>query len=99
MISKLASGLFESCCPTTDFVAITSLKLIIIFFFFQEIMKQRLDKPMESDDKEPFNLDIVDCRDARSAEDFLSEGFEDLFKYSFRCLVFFPLDKVSFWAF
>jgi hypothetical protein len=62
-------------------------------------MKQRLDKPMELDDKEAFNLDIVDCRDARSAEDFLSEGFEDLFKYSFRCLVFFPIDKVSFWAF
>ncbi|XP_046655756.1 mRNA-capping enzyme-like isoform X2 [Daphnia pulicaria] len=59
----------------------------------EEIMKQRLDKPMELDDKEPFNLDIVDCRDARSAEDFLSEGFEDLFKYSFRCLVFFPREK------
>ncbi len=58
-------------------------------------MKQRLDKQMESDDKEAFHLDIVDCKDARSAEDFLSDGFEDLFKYPFRCLVFFPREKVS----
>lgn len=58
-------------------------------------MKQRLDKRPESDDKEAFNLDIVDCKDARSAEDYLSGGFADLFKYPFRCLVFFPRDKVG----
>ena len=58
-------------------------------------MKQRLDnKQMESD--EAFHLDIVDCKEARLAEYFLSDGFKDLFKYPF-CLVFFPREKVSCW--
>ena len=58
-------------------------------------MKQRLDKRMTVNEKEAFNLDIVDCKEAQSARDFLSKGFQDLFKYSFRGLVFFPREKVS----
>ena len=43
---------------------------------------------------EAFNLDIVDFKEAYKAEEYLSKGFEDVFKYELRSLVFFPKQKV-----
>ena len=57
-------------------------------------MKQ-WDKRTMLSEKEAFNLDFVGCKEASLAMDYLSFGFQDNFKYSFSCLVFFPRQKVS----
>jgi hypothetical protein len=44
--------------------------------------------------KEAFNIDIVDLKEFRSAEDYLCDSFENSFKYPLRCFLFFPRDKV-----
>ena len=43
---------------------------------------------------ESFNLDIVEFKEAYKAEEYLSKGFEDVFKYELRSLVFLPKQKV-----
>jgi hypothetical protein len=54
------------------------------------------DKRTILSEKEAFNLDFFGCKEAPLAMDYLSFGFQDDFKYSFRSLVFFPRQKVSF---
>nr|CAH0099926.1 unnamed protein product [Daphnia galeata] len=58
----------------------------------EEVMKQ-WDKRTMLSEKEAFNLDFVGCKEASLAMDYLSFGFQDNFKYSFSCLVFFPRQK------
>ena len=43
---------------------------------------------------EAFNLDIVEFKEAYKADEYLSKGFEDVFKYELRSLVFLPKQKV-----
>ena len=57
------------------------------------IIDQRKEK--WGTDKETFNLDIVELKEFRLADDYLSNGFQDSFKYPLRCIVFVPRDKVS----
>lgn len=43
---------------------------------------------------EAFNLDIVELKDTCFAEEFLSTGFEENFKYPLRAFVFYPRHMV-----
>jgi hypothetical protein len=49
---------------------------------------------MRSDEKEAFDLDIVEYHEAHQAENYLSREFVERYKYPFRSLLFFPRKKV-----
>ena len=58
-------------------------------------MQPRLDNPPIIQDKEVFNLDIVECKESYEAEDFMTEEFRNgIFKYSLLSIIFIPRDKV-----
>ena len=60
-------------------------------------MKPRLDamkNRKRSNEKEAFNLDIADYQKAYQTENYLSRDFAERYKYPYRSLVFFPLQKV-----
>ena len=60
-------------------------------------MSPRLDtlkNRTKNGEVEAFNLDIVEFKEAYKAEEYLSKGFEDVFKYELRSLVFLPKQKV-----
>ena len=60
-------------------------------------MNQRLHAPNRSprDEAEAFNLDIVEFKEAGKAEEYLSEGYGNAFKYVLRSFNFFPKQKVQ----
>ena len=60
-------------------------------------MKPRLDtleKKTMSEEKEAFNLDMVECKETCHAKDYLCDEFENRFKYPLDAFVFFPRLKV-----
>ena len=59
-------------------------------------MKPRLNNPTTINDKEAFNLDIVECKESYEGEDFMTEQFRDeIFKYWIANIMFVPRDKVD----
>ncbi|EFX79314.1 hypothetical protein DAPPUDRAFT_319589 [Daphnia pulex] len=62
-----------------------------------EIMKPRMfamKNRMRSDEKEAFDLDIVEYHEAYQTENYLSREFVERYKYPFRSLLFFPRKKL-----
>ncbi len=49
---------------------------------------------MRSEEKEAFDLDIVEYHEAHQMENYLSREFVERYKYPYRSLVFFPRKKV-----
>jgi hypothetical protein len=46
------------------------------------------------EEKEAFDLDIVEYQDAYQTESYLSRDFTERYKYPFDALFFYPRDKV-----
>lgn len=60
-------------------------------------MKPRLDaleKMTISEDREAFNLDIVEYKETSQAKDYLCDSFENGFSYQLNTFVFLPQFKV-----
>jgi hypothetical protein len=60
-------------------------------------MKPRLfamKNRVRTDEKEAFDLDIVEYHEAYQTENYLSREFVERYKYPYRSFVFFPRKKV-----
>lgn len=65
-----------------------------MYYNQEQIIEPRMNAVNNREEKEAFDLDIVEYQEAYQTESYLSRDFTERYKYPFDALFFYPRDKV-----